>query len=165
VKPIKHILVATDFGESSDNAVEYAAYLANAFGAALTLFHSFEIPALGLDGAVPYPVNLITPIHDEARRNLATRLAELQKLVPGARSILASGPPCEVILDAAEQQGADLIVVGTHGRRGLSRALLGSVAERVVRLARVPVLTASDAHDKARPETPTRPEGRVPQHA
>jgi nucleotide-binding universal stress UspA family protein len=165
MKPIKHILVATDFGESSDNAVEFAAYLANAFGATLTLLHAFEIPALGLDGAVPFPVHLITPIHDEAKRSLATRLAELQKVVPRVRSILASGSPCEAILEAAEQEDTDLIVMGTHGRRGLSRALLGSVAERTVRLSRVPVLTASDTRDQARAEAPTRPEGRLPQHA
>jgi nucleotide-binding universal stress UspA family protein len=165
VKPIKNILVATDFGESSDSAVEFAAYLANVFGAALTLLHSFEIPALGLDGAVPFPVDLITPLHDEAKRNLATRLAELQKVVPRAQSVLTSGSPCAAILEASDQRGADLIVMGTHGRRGLSRALLGSVAERTVRLSRIPVLTASDAHDKARAEAPTRPDGRVPQHA
>ena len=145
MNPIKHILVATDYGESSDRAVEYAAYLANAFGAALTLLHSFEVPALGLDGAVPFPVDMITPIHEESRRNLATCLAELQREVPGARSILTSGNPSDAILEASKQQGVDLIVMGTHGRRGVSRALLGSVAERTVRCSQIPVLTVAAA--------------------
>jgi nucleotide-binding universal stress UspA family protein len=77
-------------------------------------------------------------------------LVELKKRFPEATSVLRSGTAWEEILLAASESKTDLIVLGTHGRRGLGRLLLGSVAEKVVRMARLPVLTVHApvlAHD------------------
>ncbi len=73
----------------------------------------------------------------EASMTLAKTKANYSNIEP----LLASGPPWEQILQVAKERGADLIVMGTHGRRGLSHALLGSVAEKVVRISPIPVLT------------------------
>jgi nucleotide-binding universal stress UspA family protein len=140
---IRHILVATDFGASSERAVQMAVDLANQFGARLTLFHAYELPSLGLDGAVPCPVDLVTPIKNEAEKTLAAKLEEVRRESSNADSVLCAGSPSDGILEVSEQRGADLIIVGTHGRRGLERALLGSVAERTVRLSKIPVLSVS----------------------
>jgi len=64
---------------------------------------------------------------------------------PRTDAVFRQGTPFDVILDVAKSEGCDLIVIGTHGRRGVARVLLGSVAERVVRLSPVPVLTVHPA--------------------
>jgi nucleotide-binding universal stress UspA family protein len=68
----------------------------------------------------------------------------VQQKLPQAKAILRSGVPWREILSAVEDVAADLVVMGTHGRRGVSHALLGSVAEKIVRLSPVPVLTVRD---------------------
>jgi nucleotide-binding universal stress UspA family protein len=142
----KHIVVATDFSESAEHALELAAEMALKFEAALTLVHSWEAPSYSYGGGLYVPVDLITPIEEAARKRLAEALLTLKQRVPNADSSLRSGPAWQEILTAASELDADLIVVGTHGRRGLNRALLGSVAEKVVRMADVPVLTVHGAH-------------------
>jgi nucleotide-binding universal stress UspA family protein len=136
-----HILVATDFTESAQRALDLAVEVARKFEAELTLVHCWEAPSYAYGGGLYVPVDLVTPIELGASRALEEALIELKKRVPEARSVLRSGTAWEEILVAAEQIHADLIIVGTHGRRGLNRALLGSVAEKVVRMAKVPVLT------------------------
>jgi nucleotide-binding universal stress UspA family protein len=77
----------------------------------------------------------------EAQIALDRALEKTRATFPRAESVLVRGDPCEGILHVARERNADLIVMGTHGRRGLSRAFLGSVAERVVRTSPTPVLT------------------------
>jgi universal stress protein A len=137
----RHILVATDFSESAQRALELAIEMAGKFEADLTLLHCWEAPSYSYGGGLYVPVDLITPIEKGAVRALAEALIELKKRVPAAKSMLRSGSPWEEILAAARELPADLIVVGTHGRRGLNRMLLGSVAEKIVRMAEVPVLS------------------------
>jgi nucleotide-binding universal stress UspA family protein len=129
----RHILAATDFSGASDHAVEFAAQLANALGAKLTLVHAFEEP-------YPYPVPLPPEYVGDIRARLEARCAELRSSGADVRGVVRKGPPWSEVVSAAADEGADLIVVGTHGRRGLPRWLLGSVAERIVRLAPVPVV-------------------------
>jgi nucleotide-binding universal stress UspA family protein len=136
-----HILIATDFTESAQCALDLAVEMARKFEADLTLVHCWEAPSYAYGGGLYVPVDLITPIEKGATRALEEALVELQKRVPKAKSVLRSGAAWEEILLAAAAVQADLIVVGTHGRRGLNRALLGSVAEKVVRMAEIPVLT------------------------
>ena len=76
-----------------------------------------------------------------ARTALDEVQARVSKLLPGTQSLLKVGPEWERILDAVKEANVDLIVMGTQGRRGLPRLILGSVAEKVVRLSPVPVLT------------------------
>ena len=145
----KHILVATDFGDSSQGALDLAVELAQKFAASLTLVHSWEAPTYSYGGAYYLPADLITPIEEAARKHLQNAITALGQRVPNAKSVLRLGPAWEEILSAAREAEADLIVLGTHGRRGLDRALLGSVAEKVVRMAEVPVLTVHGPRAKA----------------
>lgn len=138
---IEHILVPSDFAKASANALELGVQLARAFDAKLTLLHVWELPIYPY---MDFMLNsaVISEIEDAATKGLARALEELRKTMPTAQSKLKTGLPWQGILEATEELGADLVVMGTHGRHGLSRLTLGSVAEKVVRLAKVPVLTA-----------------------
>jgi nucleotide-binding universal stress UspA family protein len=137
----KVILVPTDFGTSSDHAIAYATELAKALGAEIVIMHAWEVPMLGLpDVAFVATADLTPRLLEAAQRGLA----EATKLVGGAvptRSVLKQGPSWQMIIETSQEIGAGMIVMGTHGRHGLPRALLGSVAEKVVRTAHTPVLT------------------------
>jgi nucleotide-binding universal stress UspA family protein len=137
----KHILVATDFSECSLNALDLAVSLSTAFSARLTLFHAWEIRAYPYMEYVISSTELMSSLEAAAARRLQQSLQELHERVSWAKSELRAGVPWQQILDASKELRADLIVMGTHGRRGINHALLGSVAEKVVRFAEVPVLT------------------------
>lgn len=141
MKRFTHIVVATDFSVSAERAVEMAVDLAQQYDAALTLVHVTEIPVFAYGGTAMATGDLITPIREAAEQATATALAALQKSFPAAKAEVRLGIAAEEILAAADAAHADLIVVGTHGRRGVSHLLLGSVAEKVVRMSPVPVLT------------------------
>jgi nucleotide-binding universal stress UspA family protein len=134
----KHVLVATDLSDASTPAIDLAVSIARQGGAALTLVHACELPVF--PEGLP-PVDYVTPLTTAAGRRLDELLAGLRDRCPDAKRVLKVGAPWEEILAAAAEVGADLVVVGTHGRRGLVHAMLGSVAERVVRLSPIPVLT------------------------
>jgi nucleotide-binding universal stress UspA family protein len=125
---IRNILVPTDFSEHSEEALRQAIELARALSARLSLLHSYWF---SLSTASPdlVPADLMDRIREAA-------LAELGKLHERVVQ-----PAVPAILCEAEQLPAYLVVMGTHGHTGLKHALLGSVAERVVRLAPCPVLT------------------------
>ena len=135
---IRNILVPTDYSPQATAAFHLASALARDHRASMTVLHVRETPvvAFGEFGAVP-PVDL------PPRDALLERLANLE---PPDESIavehlLADGAPAEEIVKAATDCGCDLIVMGTHGRTGLGRLLMGSVAEEVMRTAPCPVLT------------------------
>ncbi len=134
----KRIVAATDFSESSRRGVDLAVDLARLHGAELVLLHVIEpfIP--------PYPIALAPEpgtLEGAARAALETELSQVREVLPAARGELLRGSPSHELTKFAEEQGADLLVIGTHGRKGPSRWILGSVAERVVRSSRAPVLT------------------------
>jgi nucleotide-binding universal stress UspA family protein len=137
---IKHILVPTDFAAASASALELGVQMARAFDAKLTLLHVWELPIYPY---MDFMLNstVITEVEDAATKGLARALAELQKTMPTAVSQLKTGLPWQGILEASDELGVDLVIMGTHGRHGLSRVTLGSMAEKVVRLSKVPVLT------------------------
>ena len=135
----KNILVATDFSAPADRAVDAAVMLAQTFEGKLTLFHVYELPTnYGYSGGLIWPMQELA---SAARDALDEALAKLKQRFPRAEGLLGSGDPSQQILAAAKEKRADLIVLGTHGRRGLSHVFFGSVAEKVVRLSPVPVLT------------------------
>jgi len=142
--PPRTILVGVDFGEASARALAIARVIASAFQARLRTLHAerFEPP--------PYfTIEQLTRLEEERRATQAASAQNLVRFAGGSaypiETVVADQPPVEALLD--EARGADLIAVGTHGRRGPGRWWLGSVAERVVRAAAVPVLVthASDA--------------------
>ncbi len=137
----KHILVPTDFGDCADHALDVAVALARRLDAKLTLLHVCELP---VSAYAMYAQGLYFPmdtLEAAAAKALESATARLKARYPGADSVLKSGTAVDQLLITPDEVGADLIVMGTHGRRGVSRVLLGSVAEKTVRLSKVPVLT------------------------
>jgi nucleotide-binding universal stress UspA family protein len=146
--PVREILVATDFSDEAEAALRRAVDYARRFGARLHLLHVFAA------GEV------------EVTRLLADATALAGPDVPVTVSS-TGGDPAQEILRYAERHPIDLIVVGTHGRSGVSRVLLGSVAERVLRGARCPVLAVPSRAVTAGPQAPPgaeREEDVVPEH-
>lgn len=147
---LRNVLCPVDFSPWSDGAMRYAAWLCKQVGAQLTLLHVFETPAYA---SLPDGQNSVAMASiDESVRRLSQQLqrdldAAIVQLDAGRpiRTRLLDGLPYRAIIDAAQELGVDLIVMGTQGRTGLSRLLLGSVAERVVRLSGCPVLTVPAA--------------------
>jgi nucleotide-binding universal stress UspA family protein len=142
----KKLLVPTDFGTGSDHALDYAVELARALGAEVTLMHAYEIPVIGFpDGALVATPELASRIAEGAQIGLKKSLERVGPSGVPVRTLLKQGPTWRTVVDTAVEIGAEMIVMGTHGRHGLPRALLGSVAEKVVRSARCPVLTVHSA--------------------
>jgi len=139
--PPKIIVASTDFSELSRHAVEYAADLAAVLGAKLVLVHVYQMPPMLLPGASGVVAELAVRIPREAEEMLVAQAKRLERPSLEVRSVLKEGDPRDGILHVAEAEHADLLVMGTHGRRGLSRALIGSVAEAALRTAPCPVLT------------------------
>jgi len=136
----KTILVPTDFSEFADHALDYAIALASELGARVHVVHALTIPELGVP---ELGVALISATMESMVQRGQAALDKLVASRPSANlaTMLRTGDPRSVILEAAQELGADLIVMGTHGRRGVTRALLGSIAEAIVRTAPCPVLT------------------------
>jgi nucleotide-binding universal stress UspA family protein len=136
----RHILAPVDFEPCSKRALEVAIDLALRFDSKLTLIHAWEVPAYLY--ASPYlSPDIWDCMGEAAKQQLDVALTEARTRLPRIESVLARGSAGPEVIAAADRLKADLIVVGTHGRRGLNRAFLGSVAEKIVRGSGVPVLT------------------------
>jgi nucleotide-binding universal stress UspA family protein len=148
---LRTILVPTDYSPTSDAALAYAMDLAAALGASVHVLHSYETPVYGPPEAtfVATPETM-SAIRDAAKKGIDAAVAKHQGRGVALEGHLAEGRASEVILATAAQVGADLIVIGTHGRRGIARALLGSVTEKVVRTSPVPVLTVHGGEASAK---------------
>jgi nucleotide-binding universal stress UspA family protein len=146
MKDVRNIVVATDFSELADHALDEAVELAEKFGATVTLVHSYEIPVYGFpDGILVASSEVTAQIQLSAQKQLEEAVDRCKAHPVSIVPLLRMGPPWEEINAAARETGAGLIVIGTHGRRGIARALLGSVAERVIRTAKLPVLVVHKA--------------------
>jgi nucleotide-binding universal stress UspA family protein len=142
VKPFRKILVPVDFSDHSERALQTAIMLARSYEAAVSIIHVYEPLAVAVpEGYVLFSETQLQRMFDEFQRALdklqqSTREAGVQQVETELLHGFAAGE----IQTFAEQGSYDLIVMGTHGRRGLSHVLLGSVAERVLRTAPCPVL-------------------------
>lgn len=138
----KNILVPTDLSEGAEEALDYACELATQFGATVHLLNVIGIPTLGVPelGIALTSTMIDSMVHDnqEALEKLGEQKRDRASI---GQLLLRTGDARDSILQVAKELGADLIVMGTHGRRGVTRALLGSVTEAVVRSAPCPVLT------------------------
>ena len=142
------ILVPTDFSAPSDAALDYARGVATRFGASLHLLHVAEDPYRALYSAevfVPEMEGLRDEILGDATGRLNDRLSDTDRAALHATVDAIIGTPAGSIVEYAAGHEIDLIVMGTHGRGGMSHLLMGSVAERVVRTAPCPVLTVRQA--------------------
>jgi nucleotide-binding universal stress UspA family protein len=136
---LKRILVPIDFSETSDAALRYGAELARRFSARLWLLHVPEHP--GEAAEAEYPIGLFETMHNAAHDRLSHLLSDEERHELQPECAMRLGTPWEEIVRHAKEHEIDLIVMGTHGREGVARVLLGSVAEKVVRKASCPVLT------------------------
>lgn len=148
------ILVPYDFSEHSKKALETALDLARRFDANLHVLHVVTPPIVAyptMGTAAAPPSSLLMDLRESAERSLSDVVAGIEN-PPGAvkAHISAGGATAETIRETAEQLGADLIVMGTHGRTGMARVFLGSVAERTLRLAPCPILMVWAEEDAER---------------
>ncbi len=142
----KKILVPTDFSIHAGLALHHALDLARVFEASVTLLHTYEWPIpVTMEAGAYLSGDMIQAMEREAQSSLDEATAQAHRHWKGAAGAiaceLAVGPAALRITEKAKQGHYDLVVMGTHGRTGLKRLLIGSVAERVVRSASCPVLT------------------------
>jgi len=138
----KRILVPIDFSPASEHALDYACELAAKLDATVHVLHVVSVPTLGVpELGAAMTADVIDQMLRDAEAELGRTLAARAGRVKLGEPLLRTGDPRDVILHTAEELRCDLIVMSTHGRRGVARALMGSVAELVVRIAPIPVLT------------------------
>ena len=153
---VMSILVPTDFSETADVALDYAKRLAGRVGASLHLLHVFTDPyAPALYATDVYVPEIATETRtramQDAKAELAARLSPDEHEYFRGTTSMVTGLTATQIAHYAAERGSELIVMGTHGRRGVAHLLLGSVAEQVVRTAPCPVLTVRGPADHAKP--------------
>jgi len=142
----KTILVPIDFSDPSRHALDYAVGLAESLGAKVYVLHAYEMPIVGLpDGVFVATSDMVCRIVEAANKALADACGRYKGRQVVISAVLKQGDPREVIVDMAKEAQADLVVLGTHGRRGIARALMGSVTESIIRISPVPVLTVHGA--------------------
>ncbi len=145
---IQTILVPVDFSAHSEAAVRYAVGLAKRFGSTLHLLHAYHLP---VEVTTPDTIAVPRDFWASLREAASSKLGEVARKVTTegvkVEILLTEGTPAPTITQAAEQLQVDLIVMGTRGLTGLKHVLLGSVAERVLRMAPCPVLTLKDGAD------------------
>jgi nucleotide-binding universal stress UspA family protein len=144
--PYSKVLCPVDFEPNSADALAHAAALAMSSGGVLYLMHVVQINPLTAQGAAE---GLAAKDFYEAQvEHARTRLEQYVQSIPAALTrelVVEIGDPGNLIIAAQQRLGVDLVVMGTHGRRGLRHLVLGSIAERVVRESSVPVLTVRAA--------------------
>jgi nucleotide-binding universal stress UspA family protein len=157
---IKDILVATDFGPASANALRYGRALAGRFGARLHVLHvthNTYLAAAAMYGYAGVHFDAQEEIERTARQQTEALLTdEDRRDLQAIATTVTDNSPAMAVVEYARNHGIDLLVLGTHGRGALSHLLMGSVAERVVRMAPCPVLTVRDPeHEFVLPEAGT----------
>jgi len=139
----QRFLVPLDFSEYADQTLDYAITLAGQLGARVTLLHVIQpLPLGGVDMGVTLPFTYIQELEGEIQRSMESSLERVTAAGLEGEIVIVHGVPFHEIIETAKTQQVDLIVMGTHGRTGFQYVLLGSVAEKVVRLAPCPVLVA-----------------------
>ncbi|WP_266075751.1 universal stress protein [Haladaptatus caseinilyticus] len=141
----ENILIPTDGSESASKAVAEAIRLADVFDATLHTIYVVDLGEIGIETYEGAVLNNLEEVGENAVAKVLEQAADAGVEVNS--EVVTGGHPYRGILDYVDDHDIDLIVMGTHGRRGLNRYLLGSVTERVVRSATVPVLTIRDGNN------------------
>ena len=136
----KHILLPVDFSDCSLDAYEFVDNLEKNFDASITLIHALEPLSYSLDFTLSHPLE-----DRQHRENVKARITQLVEAMTRqgltANYVIKSKPASEAIIETVAEIGADLIVMGTHGRQGLRRLIMGNVAAAILRQSPVPVMT------------------------
>lgn len=140
---INNILCPIDFSEASRKAMRYAQEFATGMGAKLWLLNVVEPRPMAVDISLNY-VPLEEDLEKAASEDLDDLLKELERAGVEAEGSVRIGNPADVILDQVKELGITMVIMGSHGKKGLSRLLMGSVAETVVRKAACPVLIVKE---------------------
>jgi nucleotide-binding universal stress UspA family protein len=141
--PLKRLLVGVDFEASSLAALDWAIELASQLGATVTAMHIVEVPIAGVpDGFVVASPEFAAELTRIASKTLEGAIALRRERGVPLSGLIRQGTAWETIHEVAKELDVDLIVLGTHGRRGILHALLGSVAEKTIRTATRPVVVA-----------------------
>lgn len=146
MKTFRHILFPVDFSEHSEAVRRQVMSWAKRFQARVTLLHTIQIPVAAYGGPEGYPILVDVPAIEEAAKDRLDRVE-----FPGADRVIAMGDPAFEIVDFAEKQGVDLIMMATRGYGKFRGVLLGSVASKVLHDARCPVWTSAHAEDVPAP--------------
>lgn len=136
---IQKILCPVDFSAPSRNALRYANEFAKAMNAKITVMHVIQPQPIAADVNVPY-VPLEIELEKNAKEDLARIVKEEVQEGVLVEQVMAFGLPSDCVIAQAQKENVDLIILGTHGRTGISRLLMGSTAENVIRHATCPVL-------------------------
>jgi universal stress protein A len=149
-----HFLVPVDLSAYSDEALAYAIALATKLQARVTVVHVIHHLPVGVSdmpSSLPYPALYLQELEAEVQQRLDAQRQQIQDAGLEGEVMMTHGVPFQTIVDIARDQHVDLIVMGTHGRTGVHHLLMGSVAEKVVRLAPCPVLVTRAASSTAVP--------------
>jgi nucleotide-binding universal stress UspA family protein len=149
-QPVKRVVVATDFSDGANRALTVAIRFAKLLGAAVDLVHVYPMAAAGVMSPLPGVVQMPPPppdVMDEIDRSLDAMAKQIDAAGVERLTTILQGRAADEIVAYANRIPADLIVMGTHGRTGIRRVLLGSVAEQVLRQARCPLLVVPLADD------------------
>ena len=147
---IQHILVPTDVSEYANYALDYAIELAQKLQARLTLMYVMEtMPLEVAESASHRSPSDWQQWETYIKQRMAASLKRIHDAGLQGESLVVHGVPFQMIIDTAKEKAADLIIMGTHGRTGLTHVLMGSVAERVVRMAPCPVLVTRGATERS----------------
>jgi nucleotide-binding universal stress UspA family protein len=142
MRPVKRILMPTDFSAGADAAAKVAAALAEELSAAVDVVTVVDTSAFAeIYGDAVYRAQRIADIHGEAKRDAEQFADRHFRGISGVKASVRDGNTFLELLQAAKELGSDMIVMGTHGRTGLAHLIIGSVAEKVVRASPIPVLT------------------------
>ena len=161
-----HILVPVDGSPTSDRGLEEAVKLAKLTGARLRLIHVVDelIYATGMDSVGAMTTNLIPLLREGGEQILKTCKARVEASGVPVETVLFdsfAGRVCDLVVAEATKWHADLIVLGTHGRRGVGRIFMGSDAEQIVRMAPIPVLLVRASEAATMPGVPAAAEARA----
>jgi nucleotide-binding universal stress UspA family protein len=139
---VRLILVPIDFSPHAEAVLAWASHLAEEHGSRVVLLHVYHLPVefQQLEGAY-LPPDFWSTVKTEAQQTLAQFADQLRAKKIDVEAVVREGYPASIIVEEAEERGADLIVIGTRGLSGFKHLLLGSIAERVVQKAPCAVLT------------------------
>lgn len=145
---IRTIVCPVDFSHGAERATEHAMAIAEKYGATVHLLHVYPLDVfVGPDGGLTLTPEIVAKIAEQSTAGLEKLAAPWRERGHAVAVHVREGMAAEETLRFATAQKADLVVVGTHGRTGLSRMFMGSVAERIVRTSPIPVLTVRLPHE------------------